>query len=149
MSHAIRPGRPADVDVLVDFNLRLAQETEDKQLDADLLRAGVAAALADPQKGRYFVAEAAGDVIGCLMLTREWSDWRNGDLWWIQSVYVRQADRSRGVFRSLYKYAADAAKAAGAVGLRLYVEDDNSVARAAYTKLGMHDAKYRVMEETW
>ncbi len=98
-------------------------------------------------KGRYFVAEVDAEVVGCLMITLEWSDWRNGDLWWIQSVYVEADYRGRGVFRALHGHARQAAVEAGARGLRLYVERDNVTAIATYEKLGMKDSGYFLMEE--
>src|SRR5689334_22288787 len=105
----IRRGVPADAAVLADFNARMALETEDTVLPADVIGPGVAAALADEAKAIYFVAEAGGAVVGQLMITHEWSDWRNGDLWWVQSVYVHPDHRRRGVFRRLYDHARDAA----------------------------------------
>jgi GNAT superfamily N-acetyltransferase len=142
----VRPGFAADLPALVDFNLAMARETEGRELDRTTLTAGVAAALADPVRGRYLVAEHAGTLLGCLMLTAEWSDWRNGELWWIQSVYVAPQWRGRGVFRSLFSEAQAAATAAGAAGLRLYVEEHNQAARAVYERLGMKPAGYVVLE---
>jgi len=135
-----RPGEPRDAEAIVDFNARMAIETERLTLDRDVLQRGVTKALADPAKGRYLVAEVAG-------VTLEWSDWRDGQIWWIQSVYVEPAHRGRGVFRRLYEATRAAARHAGAVGLRLYVERDNAAARATYAKLGMGMTHYRVMEE--
>src|SRR5207253_9625704 len=98
----IRPAVPADVGVLCEFNQRVAAETEAKTLDPQVVAAGVAAVLADPAKGFYYVAEDQGEVLGQLMITGEWSDWRNAWIWWIQSVFVRPEARRRGVFRALY-----------------------------------------------
>src|SRR5688572_1180998 len=126
MPLTIRRGTPADLTTIVEFNLRLAEESEGKALDPELLRAGVAAALSDPIKGPYFLAEDEGRVVGQMQVTTEFSDWRNGWFWWIQGVYVRPEARRRGVFRSLYRYVAKAAKNDPTViGLRLYVERDN------------------------
>ena len=147
MTILVRPATAADVDRLADFNVRLARETEALELDPPTVRLGVAAAIADPRKGRYFVAEVDGEVVGCLMVTLEWSDWRNGDLWWIQSVYVEPNYRGRGVFRALHAHARTAAMDADARGLRLYVERHNKAAIATYKKLGMTDAGYFLMEE--
>ena len=144
---SIRPARREDASVLVDFNARMARETEGLDLDPAVLSRGVRAALADPAKAIYFVAEAAGEVVGQLMITHEWSDWRDGDIWWVQSVYVRPDHRRRGVFRSLYAHARDQARTAGAVGVRLYVDDHNAAAQECYRSLGMHVSNYRVMEE--
>ena len=147
----VRPARPDDADALVEFNFRMARETEGLSLDPAVLSRGVRAALADPSKALYFVAElpdAPGEVVGQLMLTREWSDWRNGDVWWVQSVYVREDRRRRGVFRALYDHARQQARAApNVVGLRLYVERHNAAAQQVYQRLGMRDAGYLVMEE--
>lgn len=147
MSIKVRPAQPEDAATIVDFNQRLAQESEGKTLNPDKVRAGVAKALADPTKGLYFVAEAAGQVVGQLMLTLEWSDWRDGWFWWIQSVYVRQDARQRGVFRALYEHVQEQALAnPEVVGIRLYVEEHNQKAQATYLKLGMDRTGYQVME---
>ncbi len=143
----IRPANESDVDVVVEFNRRLAAETEDKALDAETLRAGVLAGLADARRARYFLAEVEGWVVGQLMLTTEWSDWRNGDLWWFQSVYVAADHRRRGVFRRLFEHVlATAERDPGVVGLRLYVEDQNEVAQRTYRQLGLSKGGYHVME---
>jgi ribosomal protein S18 acetylase RimI-like enzyme len=144
----IRPATADDLDVIVDFNARIASETEDTVLDRNTLRAGVQVLLEDPAKGRYFVACVDGVVVGQVMHTREWSDWRNGDIWWIQSVYVHADHRRRGVFAGLYRHLQELAETApGVVGLRLYVEVDNTPAQATYARLGMDDASYLVMQE--
>src|SRR5438105_1452203 len=118
----VRRATPADVPVIVEFNRRLAAETEDKALDPGVLTRGVLAALADPHKGPYFVAEEGDQVLGQLQITYEWSDWRNGWMWWIQSVYVRADARRRGVFRALFDHVAGAARAdPEVVAVRLYV----------------------------
>ncbi len=143
----LRAADPRDLDVLVEFNAAMAMETEALRLDRERLRAGVAALLADPAKGRYRLAERAGEVVGALMLTREWSDWRCGDWWWIQSVYVRADARRAGVFRALFdSVAAEARADAGVCGLRLYVERDNLRAQATYRALGMDETHYRLFE---
>ena len=142
-----RPARASDAQIIVDFNSAMAHETEGRDLDADTIRRGVTRALTDPAKGSYFVAEVGGSVVGSLLVTREWSDWRDGDLWWIQSVYVAPDHRRRGVFRRLYAHVRRAAAAAGAAGLRLYVERDNAAAQATYARLGMDMTHYLVMEE--
>jgi GNAT superfamily N-acetyltransferase len=147
MPVTIRRGRPADADVVADFNDRLARESEGKTLDRDTLARGVATVLADPARGLYFLAELDGVVVGQLMLTYEWSDWRNGWIWWIQSVYVRQEARRRGVFRALYQHAVEQARAQpDVVGLRLYVERDNHTAQQTYLRLGMEPTGYLVLE---
>lgn len=143
----IRRGVATDADTIADFNARMAMETENLVLPPEVVGPGVAAALADEAKAIYFVAESAGRVVGQLMITHEWSDWRNGDIWWIQSVYVHPDFRKMGLFRKLYEHARTAAKQAGAVGLRLYVEHNNATAQAVYRQLGMSVTHYQVMEE--
>jgi GNAT superfamily N-acetyltransferase len=107
----------------------------------------VRALLTDPGKGRYFIAEDAGRPVGQLMYTTEWSDWRNGDFWWIQSVYVRQEARRRGVFSLLYRHLERLARSSpGVCGIRLYMEAHNVTARATYLKLGLVDSGYQVLE---
>jgi ribosomal protein S18 acetylase RimI-like enzyme len=147
MSLLVRRAIPADAAVIVEYNCRLAVETEGKSLDLGTLTAGVAAGLADENKAIYFVAEQDGAVGGQLMLTREWSDWRNGWIWWIQSVYVRQESRRSGVFRALYQHVIDTAKRdPEVIGLRLYVEHENHAAQQTYARLGMEKTSYRVFE---
>src|SRR5437899_12207021 len=102
MPGTVRPATPADADIIIEFNRLLAQESESKTLDLKLLGPGVRAGLADTHKGRYFVAEDAGTIAGQMAVTYEWSDWRNGWFWWIQSVYVRAEHRRRGASRALF-----------------------------------------------
>ncbi len=143
----IRPARADDLETIVAFNAAMALETEQLTLDRGTLRAGVVAGLADVTKARYFVAEIEDRVVGQLMLTLEWSDWRNGWLWWIQSVYVTPDARRLGVFRSLYWHVEAAARSAGDVaGIRLYMERDNIRAEATYRALGMERTHYVVLE---
>lgn len=149
-SHPARRVRTAtaiDLEFIVEANRAMARETEARELDPVVLTAGVAAALADPQRGRYYIAEQDGLPIGTLMLTREWSDWRNGDFWWIQSVHVLPTHRRQGVFRALYHHVLEEARQAPAVcGLRLYVDHHNAQARTTYLGVGMKDAGYTVFE---
>jgi ribosomal protein S18 acetylase RimI-like enzyme len=148
MNLFIRPATLSDADVIAEFNRRLALETEGKALDPAILTKGVKAMLADVNKGRYFVAEMDKHVIGQLGITLEWSDWRNGNLWWIQSVYVASEARRFGVFRKLYQHVVESARTEGhVVGIRLYVEHDNRVAQETYRKMGMVMTGYHVMEE--
>jgi L-amino acid N-acyltransferase YncA len=142
----IRDARAADLATLVDFNQRLAFESEGKKLDPNVLAHGVAAVLGDRSKGFYLVAERDGRVVGQLMVTYEWSDWRNADWWWFQSVYVAAEARRQSVFKTLYEAIVARAKAAGAHGLRLYVENENHAAQATYAKLGMKLARYQLFE---
>ncbi len=144
----IRSATSDDAATIADFNLRIAAETEDTSLDRDLVTRGVRALLDDGSRGRYFMACADQLVIGQIMHTREWSDWRNGDIWWLQSVYVRPDHRRRGVFKLLHEHVkALAASDPGVVGLRLYVDGDNHVAQATYERLGMTAARYHIMED--
>ncbi|HEY8011698.1 MAG TPA: GNAT family N-acetyltransferase [Rudaea sp.] len=146
----IRDAVPDDSDSLVEFNAAMALETENMVLDPATLRAGVAALLAQPQRGFYLVAEDAGIVIGCLMITHEWSDWRNGDWWWLQSVYVRADYRRHGVFRTLYADVEQRARRTeGVIGLRLYVERDNARAQRTYAALGMQPTHYAIYHQTF
>jgi ribosomal protein S18 acetylase RimI-like enzyme len=143
-SPVVRSATAADIDVIVQFNTAMAVETEAKTLDPKVLSAGVAAVLAEPRRGFYLIAECAGAVAGCLMITYEWSDWRNGDWWWLQSVYVRPEHRRGGVFRALYAEVERRAARDDAFGVRLYVEQDNRHAQETYIALGMHEEQYRM-----
>lgn len=141
----VRPATRADVEFLVASNAAMAWETEAKQLDRARLTRGVAAVFDDARRGFYRIAEHGGEVAGCLLVTREWSDWRDGDWWWIQSVYVRPDDRRHGVFAALYRHVeAEARACAGVIGLRLYVEWANERAQATYAKLGMAQEHYHM-----
>ena len=143
----VREASLSDAAIISGFNRLLAEESESKQLNKDVLRAGVEALIRDPRRGQYFVAEANGEIIGQLLITYEWSDWRNGLFWWIQSVYVASAYRRGGVFRTLYAHVEGLARARDDVcGLRLYVEHENVTARDAYVALGMATTNYRIME---
>ncbi len=142
----IRKGTIDDLDAIVEGNRRMAQETEALELDADVLRAGVAAVLNGTQPGRYFVVEDLGAVVAQLMITYEWSDWRNAMVWWIQSVYVAPSHRSRGWYRRLYAHVGEEARRAGATGVRLYVDERNVAAQKVYAALGMNGDHYRVFE---
>ncbi len=146
----IRDARQEDRETLVGFNCRLALETEKKQLDPQTVDRGVSAALEDPSRLRYWVAEHEGQIVGQAAITREWSDWRNGWLWWLQSVYVHVEHRGAGVFRALFDHIRQEAHAQrDVVGLRLYVEVDNEPARKVYQALGLQPGGYLVFEEIW
>jgi GNAT superfamily N-acetyltransferase len=143
----IRQATLSDAPVVADFNLRLAEETEALRLDPETVRAGVTAVLSDAAKGIYFVAEREGTVVGQLMITYEWSDWRNGNLWWLQSVYVKPEFRGRGVFRALFAHLQHLARGrADVAGLRLYMHAENTRARRTYEQLGMRHSDYEVFE---
>ena len=126
----------------------MAKETEGIDLDPSLIAPGVRAVLTDAAKGFYFVAEIDGVVAGQMMVTFEWSDWRNGNIWWIQSVYVSPNHRRRGVFKALYQHVRDQALENAVVALRLYVERENLNAQKTYVAMGMHLSHYLLMEET-
>jgi ribosomal protein S18 acetylase RimI-like enzyme len=145
----IRPATLADLDTLVDGNASMAKETESLVLDPETLREGVRAILIGKKPGAYRVLELEGRVVAQLMFTFEWSDWRNRDVWWIQSVYVWPHARKQGHFRALYRALAEEAKKAGAGGLRLYVDERNTHAQETYRALGMIGEHYRVFEEMW
>jgi GNAT superfamily N-acetyltransferase len=143
----IRDARPADAATIVAFNVKMAMETEGRSLEPELINPGVAAVLGDPGKGRYWVAEMDGEVVGQLMVTYEWSDWRNGVFWWIQSVFIRDDRRRKGIFSALHRHVESLARSAGDVcGIRLYVERENRRARKTYEALGMASPGYQVME---
>lgn len=143
----VRPAIKADGPVIAKFNALMAQETEQRVLDHALLRPGVEAVLSDEAKGVYYVAEIGGTVVGQTLITYEWSDWRNGTFWWIQSVYVREEYRGKGVFKALFRLIEEAARTSKDVcGLRLYVEKDNDRARQAYERIGMKKTPYELFE---
>jgi GNAT superfamily N-acetyltransferase len=136
-----------DAELITEFQLAMALETESLRLDPATCAAGVRAVFTNLGRGRYFVADQAGSVIASLLVTYEWSDWRNGTIWWMQSVYVRPQHRRRGVFTGLYRHVHALAEADLAVqGLRLYVEAHNSTAQAVYARLGMTSERYSVCE---
>ncbi len=148
----IRPATVDDVETLVDFNAAMALETEQRRLDLDRLRAGARELLTHPQYGFYIVAESPGEgtrtAVGQLMITFEWSDWRNGVFWWVQSVYVAPEWRRRGAYRAMHEHIAAQAKSDPHVcGLRLYVEHQNHNAQTVYRRVGLIPAVYTVYEQ--
>jgi len=144
----IRPAQAADAEVLAEFNIAMARETEGKRLLPAVVGAGVRRMLAEPALGFYLVAEGGGEIAGSLMVTTEWSDWRNGRFWWIQSVYVRPGWRRQGVFRALYRELGRIAEGEPDVcGFRLYVEHENANAQATYRSLGMAGTDYLLFEQ--
>lgn len=144
----IRLATALDAEVLVEFNCAMALETEGKELLPDVVGAGVRTLLASPQAGFYLLAEQDSRVIGALLITKEWSDWRSGSFWWIQSVYVRPQSRRQGVYKRLYRRVQElAARDPAVCGFRLYVERENWQAQQAYRKLGMQQTRYLVFEE--
>jgi len=144
----IRLAEREDAEALVEFNQAMAHETEGKTLDTQTLQNGVSAVFEDEKKGFYVVAEEHSQIVGGLMITFEWSDWRNGWFWWIQSVYILPDYRGRGIYRLLYKFVKGRARETENVcGFRLYVEKENEQARAVYEKLGMEKSYYLMYEE--
>lgn len=143
----IRDAVPTDAPTIVRFQIEMARDTEDIALDRDTLERGVNAVFADPSRGRYLIAEDDGTPVGSLLLTYEWSDWRNGTVLWIQSVWVEREARGRGVYRSLYDHVTKTATADPDIrGVRLYVDQRNAAAQLVYTRLGMNGEHYRVFE---
>ena len=146
----VEPANAGDVETLVEFNVAMAAESEDKGLDPAVLRNGIQAVLEDANHGLYLVARSNGQTLGTLMVTFEWSDWRNGRFWWIQSVFVEASQRRRGVYRALHDHVRELAKRdVTSCGIRLYVERDNAGAQATYDAMGMHETAYRLYEEAW
>jgi GNAT superfamily N-acetyltransferase len=144
----IRLAEKKDIDALVEFNQAMALETEGKRLDEVLLRPGVSAVFDDAAKGFYVVADDNGQIAGGLLVTFEWSDWRNGSFWWVQSVYIRPAFRGRSIYTQLYEFVKALAGEQGDVcGFRLYVEKENERAQKIYEKLGMSVTYYLMYEE--
>jgi GNAT superfamily N-acetyltransferase len=147
MDFTVRDARHEDAAIIASYNTAMAEETEGKALDPARIDPGVNAVFERPANGRYWVAEAEGRVIGQVMVTFEWSDWRNGRIWWLQSVYVHPEWRRKGVFTALYRHVESLASASpGVIGLRLYVENENVRAQQTYEALGMVKPGYLVME---
>jgi ribosomal protein S18 acetylase RimI-like enzyme len=144
----VRRGTASDADRIAEFNTAMALETEDLRLRPERISAGVRHLLARSELGFYLVAERDGTVVASLLVTTEWSDWRNGLFWWIQSVYVHPDHRQRGAYKALYaKVKSLAADSPGICGFRLYVEQDNRRAQQTYRRLGMNETHYRIYEE--
>jgi len=144
----VRQATAAETGRLASFNRAVAMETEGLALEEQTVSAGVVALMGHPERGFYLVAEADGALAGCLLVTYEWSDWRNKMFWWIQSVYVKPDHRGHGVYTALYEEVKElAAKAGNVCGFRLYVHEDNARAREVYRNLGMAQTPYQVFEE--
>ena len=142
-----RDARQDDAPDIVDFQIAMARETEDFALDRTTCTRGVESVFHDRSLGRYFVAEEDGRVVASLLITPEWSDWRNGIVWWIQSVYVRPEFRRRGIYGDLYKHVKSIAeKQSGVMGIRLYVDRRNTTAQEVYRRMGMNGDHYQVFE---
>ncbi|NBC27340.1 MAG: GNAT family N-acetyltransferase [Bacteroidetes bacterium] len=146
--YTVRKADVSDAQSIVEFNIAMAMETENKRLDREKIEPGVNALFNHPEHGFYLVAETEETVIGSLMVTNEWSDWRNGLFWWIQSVFVIKEFRRMGVYRTMYHHVKQqAAQSSGVCGFRLYVEKENLVAQKTYKKLGMAETRYKIFEE--
>jgi ribosomal protein S18 acetylase RimI-like enzyme len=144
---SIRPATQRDSTYIIDFQQQMAQETEKVKLDAEILAEGLKRLFDDPSKGKYYVAEDNGEVIGCLMTTFEWSEWRCGNVLWIQSVYIKPSHRSKGVFRKMYEHIKSMVTPESEYrGIRLYVDRTNAAAQKVYEKLGMNGEHYQVYE---
>ncbi len=144
----IRAAKPSDVPIIVEFNCALARETENKELVPKIILSGVKTIIENSNLGFYLVAQRNSEVIASVMITNEWSDWRNGIFWWIQSVYVRQDCRRQGIYRKLYQYVKTLAQQNPQVcGFRLYVERENITAQQTYKSLGMEETYYKMFEE--
>lgn len=145
----IREADRDDAARIVLFNQAMARETEGRELDRKTLTRGVEALLKDPTRGRYFVAVKDEEVVGQVMITTEWSDWRNGQVWWLQSVYVSKRHRREGIYRMLHEHIWETALSEKVLGIRLYVERDNVAAQETYRALGMAVSQYLMYEEMW
>ncbi len=147
MGIQIREAEYSDAPLIAEYNQLMAAETEDTKLDRQRLLKGVQSILSDPAKGRYYLAEVDDRIAGQLMITYEWSDWRNGNFWWIQSVYVHTEYRSMGVFTTLFQHVLELARSRSDVcGVRLYVEQHNTRAQQTYAHLGMKRTRYDMYE---
>jgi ribosomal protein S18 acetylase RimI-like enzyme len=143
----IREATERDIPSIIDFQLNMALETENITLDIATLSQGVQRLFKDSAKGRYYVAEEGGEVMGCLMTTYEWSDWRCGNILWIQSVYIAAAHRGKGVYKKMYEFIKQLVMIDPDYrGIRLYVDKTNKAAQHVYEKLGMNGEHYQVFE---
>ncbi|MGD0340681.1 MAG: GNAT family N-acetyltransferase [Bacteroidales bacterium] len=142
----IRKANQLDTPSIADFQLKMAWETEQMALDPETVRKGVKAVFEVPSRGQYYVAETTGKVVASLLITYEWSDWRNCNVWWFQSVFVEPEYRRQGIFRKMYEQIKHTAEEQGVAGLRLYVETKNERARKTYETMGMSSEHYSFYE---
>jgi GNAT superfamily N-acetyltransferase len=142
----IRKAKPQDAPVIIDFQEKMAWETEQLTLVPEIVNKGVNAVFANPACGQYWVAAEKGNVVASLLITYEWSDWRNANVWWFQSVYVLPDFRRTGIFRLMYLHIKNEADKQGIAGLRLYVEKNNTGAQKTYEALGMNSGHYLMFE---
>ena len=146
----VRSAEDRDLETLAKFNIALAWETEQKRLELPVVTAGLQTLLKDSRHGFYTVAEVAGEVVGCIMITYEWSDWRCGSFWWIQSVYVKPEFRRQGIFGKLYEFLKEkASHEKNVCGFRLYVEHSNLAGQSTYAGVGMKETSYKFYEESF
>ena len=145
MQSFIRSAEKKDLDKIIEYQIRMAYETEGIQLDKDTLTAGVHAAFSDDTRGQYYIAEIDRKIVGSFLITYEWSDWRNGTFLWMQSVYVEKEYRQKGVFKAMYQYLKNKVlKNDNLKGIRLYVSKTNTIARKVYLRMGMVDHQYEM-----
>lgn len=142
----VRPASGSDAPVIIGFQKQMARETEDLLLEDEKITKGVYAVFDNPARGKYYVATVDDKVIASLLITTEWSDWRNAEVWWFQSVYVLPGYRRKGIFRKMYSYIRDLAVKENVAGLRLYVETNNITARRTYEAMGMNSEHYTLYE---
>jgi ribosomal protein S18 acetylase RimI-like enzyme len=142
-----RKARPEDSAAILDFQITMAWETEKMKLDRQTVTLGVAEVFKNPYRGQYYVAEVGGHVIGSLLIIPEWSDWRNGEVWWIHSLYVMPEHRGKGAYSGLYSYLKKIAIESKIRGIRLYVDKTNTAAQGVYRKHGMTDEHYSLFEQ--
>ena len=143
----IRKADKSDVETIAQFNINMAMETENKVLPREIITKGVETMIDNPHLGYYLMAEVDGKIVGSLMVTTEWSDWRNGLFWWIQSVYVVEEFRRKGIYSALYNHVKELSASENVCGFRLYVEKENTIAQKTYEKLGMSATHYLMYEE--
>lgn len=147
---SVRPAVVSDAPIIAEFQQAMAHETEGRGLDPRVLASGVRAVFDDPNRGMYYVAQRDAAIIGGLLVTYEWSDWRDGVFWWIQSVFVRVDSRGLGVYSALHRHVENLARnTPGVCGLRLYVDNENAHAQRVYSKLGMTASNYTLYETDW
>ena len=143
----VSKAQKSDIPEIIRFNINMAMETENKKLDEQTVTKGVQEVFNSPSLGYYIIVKDSSGILGCLMITYEWSDWRNGLFWWIQSVYVKKTYRRKGVFKKMYKFIHERAiNDNKCTGIRLYVENNNSIAQKVYKNLGMEETYYKLFE---
>ncbi len=147
MNFAIRPATIHDAEKIIQFNIEMALESESLRLEPEKVRQGVEKSLSNPSMGQFYLAHRGDEIIGQIRVTLEWSDWNNGDYWWIQNVYVIPSARKQGVYRALHHYVKNLAEQAGACSLQLYVDAQNTAAQAVYKNLNMSQSHYLIFEQ--